>query len=124
MSDAVGEAEAELVRLLAQHTRRTGHVAQWAWGADRALLKEQYLRHFANFSDTRFGGIGGVLTLGGLVGEIGRAIPHETCSQPSSSRYPSGGGVALALALALGNSGGALAPGIDGLLITGGMTEF
>ena len=43
-----------------------GAVAQWAWGADRALLRSAYLQHFDNVSSNVYGGIGGVVRVRGL----------------------------------------------------------
>ena len=56
----------EFVRLIAKNLRRGGHVAQWAWGADRELLRQHYSKFFANFTDMRYGGIGGVLHISAL----------------------------------------------------------
>ena len=60
-----GCKSAEFVRRVAKHTRPSGHVTQWAWGADRTLLKAAYAQHFYNVSETPFGGIGGVLHVRG-----------------------------------------------------------
>ena len=51
----------EFVRAIARRVKPGGHVAQWAWGADRTNLRDAYKQHFGNATINYYGGIGGVL---------------------------------------------------------------
>lgn len=56
---------AEFVRRVATLTKPSGHVVQWAWGSDRMLLRAAYTKHFHNFTDRPYGGVGAVLHIRG-----------------------------------------------------------